>query len=119
VRRRAISALEAVGDPHAVGPLVRHLFVSGGSGQRVYISQTTQIPFARDFDVEVTQTTFIADPEMGVIQNGVAFSARALGHSGTISRVERSAVHRALAALTGVDLGRDRAAWLRWYRSRR
>jgi hypothetical protein len=117
-RTRAAEALGALGDEGAVGPLVARLLVSGGSGQQVYIAQTNQITFVSDFDVEVASTAFIADPEVGVIQDGLAFSFRALGHSGTIDIHERRAVVAALQRLTGEKLEKP-ADWLAWRRAHR
>jgi hypothetical protein len=117
-RTRAAEALGALGDEGAVGPLVARLLVTGGSGQQVYIAQTNQISFVKDFDVEVASTAFIADPEVGVIQDGLAFSFRALGHSGTIDIHERRAVVAALQRLTGEKLEKP-AAWRDWYREQR
>lgn len=72
----------------------------------------------RDFDVEIASTAFIADPEVGVVQDGLAFAFRALGHSGTVDIHERRAVVAALRKLTGKEL-RTPAAWLAWYSARR
>jgi hypothetical protein len=76
VRVHAAQALGTLGDAGAVGPLIRRFQVSGGSGQSVYISQVNQISFIEDFDVEVAQTAFIADPVIGVIQDGLTLDVR-------------------------------------------
>jgi len=44
--------------------------------QRANISVVNQISFLQDFDVEVAQTSFIADPVIGVIQDGLVLDVR-------------------------------------------
>jgi len=117
VRVAAVQALGWMGDEAAVGPLVRRYQVVGGSGQSVYISQVNQISFVQDFDVEVAQTAFIADPVIGVIQDGVVLNFRALSNTGTIDVYEGAAYADALGRLTGKDLGNDAKAWLEWYKN--
>jgi len=117
VRLAAVKALGNLGDPDAVGPLVARYQVVGGSGQSVYISNVNQIAFVQDFDVEVAQTAFIADPVIGVIQDGLTLNFRALAHSGFIDVYEKPAYAEALSKLTDKDLGEDAAAWLEWYRN--
>jgi len=117
VRIHAAKALGALGDERAVGPLVARYQVVGGSGQSVYISQVNQISFVRDFDVEVAQTSFIADPVIGVIQDGLTLNFRALSHSGTYDVYEAPGYADALHKLTGKDFGEDPKAWLKWYRA--
>jgi hypothetical protein len=117
VRIAAVKALGNLGDERAVGPLVARYQVVGGSGQSVYISQTNQISFIQDFDVEVAQTSFIADPVIGVIQDGIVLNFRALSHSGYYDVYEGGAYAEALSKLTDKDLGNDAKAWMEWYRN--
>jgi len=117
VRTHAVKALGALGDADAVGPLVARYQVIGGSGQSVYISVVNQISYVQDFDVEVAQTAFIADPVIGVIQDGLVLQFRALATDGYIDVYERPALAEALSNLTGKDLGDDPKAWLTWYRN--
>jgi general secretion pathway protein D len=44
--------------------------------QRANLSSVTQISYVQDFDVEVAQTSFIADPVIGVIQEGIVLDVR-------------------------------------------
>jgi len=44
--------------------------------QRAHITVVNQISYVQDFDVEVAQTSFIADPVIGVIQDGLTLSVR-------------------------------------------
>jgi len=119
VRVHAIKALGALGDAHAVGPLVARYQVAGGSGQSVYISQVNQISYVQDFDVEVAQTAFIADPVIGVIQDGLTLNFRVLATNGYIDVYEKPALSQALSHLTGKDFGNDPKAWMRWYKNKR
>ncbi|MDH3590787.1 MAG: HEAT repeat domain-containing protein [Planctomycetota bacterium] len=117
VRVAAVKALGNLGDASAVGPLVARYQVVGGSGQSVYISQVNQISFVQDFDVEVAQTQFIADPVIGVIQDGLVLNFRALATSGFIDIYEKPAYAQSLHKLTGKDIGNDAKAWMKWYRN--
>jgi hypothetical protein len=119
VRVHAAEALGMLGDPDAVGPLVARFEVAGGSGQSVYISQVDQISYVQDFDVEVAQTAFIADPVIGVLQDGLTLNFRVLSTHGTVDVYERAAYAGALARLTGKQLGDDPKAWSEWYRAQR
>lgn len=115
VRTHAANAMEVLADGDAVGALIRRYQVVGGSGQRVYISNVTQISFVQDFDVEVAQTSFIADPVIGVIQEGLTLDIRVLSTVGEIEVYERPALASALSSLTGKDLGDNPKAWGEWY----
>jgi tetratricopeptide (TPR) repeat protein len=44
--------------------------------QRAYIMSVNQVSFIEDFDVEVAQTAFIADPVIGVLQEGILLDVR-------------------------------------------
>ncbi|MHC4930642.1 MAG: HEAT repeat domain-containing protein [Planctomycetota bacterium] len=118
VRVHAVKALGALGDADAVGPLVARYQVVGGSGQSVYISQVNQVSYVQDFDVEVAQTAFIADPVIGVLQDGVVLNFRALATSGYIDVYEKPAMAEALSMLTGKDLGENPKAWAEWWRNK-
>ena len=93
--------------------------VVGGSGQSVYITQVNQISYIQDFDVEVAQTAFIADPVIGVIQDGLTLNFRALSHTGTYDVYESRAYAGALRNLTDKDFGTDAKAWAEWYRNQK
>ena len=119
VRTHAIQALEVLADEGAVGPLVARYQVVGGSGQSVYITTVNQISYIQDFDVEVAQTSFIADPVIGVIQDGLTLHVRVLSTVGEIEVYERPALSSALSSLTGKNLGDSPRAWGAWYREHR
>jgi type II secretory pathway component GspD/PulD (secretin) len=44
--------------------------------QRANITLVNQLSFIQDYDVEVAQTAFIADPIVGIIQDGLALDVR-------------------------------------------
>ena len=85
--------------------------------QRANITLIDQVSFIQDFDVEVAQTAFIADPVIGVIQDGLTLNFRALSHSGYVDVYEERAYAGALSKLTDKDLGTDAKAWAEWYRN--
>lgn len=119
VRLHSIQALAGMGDANAVGPLIRRYAVSGGSGQSVYLAQTRQISYVQDFDVEVAQTSFIADPVIGVLQEGIVHAFRPLAIDGFIEVYEQPAIAAALSDLTGKEIGNDMKAWLAYYKEMR
>jgi hypothetical protein len=53
LRSRAIRALGALGDEHAVAPLIRHLSIAGGNTTSGVMSSGGQTSYVQDFDVEV------------------------------------------------------------------
>ncbi|MEM8885787.1 MAG: HEAT repeat domain-containing protein [Planctomycetota bacterium] len=117
VRLHAVQALGALGDTAAVGPLVARYSVGGGSGQAVYLAQTTQVSYVQDFDVEVAQTSFIADPVIGVVQDGIVHAFRTLSINGFYEVYEKPALADALGALTGKDFGQHPEKWVEWYKA--
>ena len=117
VRLHAIEALETVGDPGAVGPLVARYAVAGGSGQLVYITQVNQVSYVQDFDVEVAQTSFIADPVIGVVQDGLVHAFRVLATNGFFDVYEEPALADALSSLSGKEFGKDKKKWIEYYRN--
>jgi hypothetical protein len=119
VRLHSIQALGALGDAGAVGPLVARYQIAGGSGQLVYITQVNQVSYVQDFDVEVAQTSFIADPVIGVVQDGLVHAFRVQAINGFYEVYEKPALAEALGALTGQRLGEDPKAWLEYYKSQK
>lgn len=118
-RVRAIEALGASGDQAAVRYLVALHEVRGGGAPRVAFSDLSQLTFVQDFDVEVASTAFIADPQIGTVQDGRVLDVQVVATGGTSVRVERTAVHRALRTLTGAHEVKDtKGAWLAWWKNR-
>ncbi len=73
-------ALGVLGDVRAVGYLVKRI-ESHGSSPGAWFGHETQQAYIRDFDVEVAQTSFIADPIIGTIQEGVVSDVKILDAS--------------------------------------
>lgn len=114
VRVRAAEALGRIGDVAAAPYLVARWEKRSGAFPRVYFTQVAQFSFIQDFDVEVAATSFIADPIVGVLQEGVVQDVRIHATEQTFSSVERIAYAGALRKVSGVDHGEDVAAWRRW-----
>lgn len=51
--------------------LVNSQILSVANGQRGHVAVINQTTYVRDFDVEVAQAAFIADPKVDVIQDGI------------------------------------------------
>jgi hypothetical protein len=110
-RVRAAEALGLLGDQAAMGVVIARWEARSGNFPNVYFAQVKQISYIQDFDVEVAQTSFIADPIVGVLQEGVVQSFRILATEQTFYTVERLAYHDALQNLAGTDLGDNAKAW--------
>ncbi len=46
------------------------------NAQRAYVTMINEVAYIQDFDVEVAQTAFIADPQIGVIPDGIVLDVR-------------------------------------------
>jgi hypothetical protein len=114
LRTRAVKAIGGLGDVQGVGMLIRFWESYGGGSPRSYIFEGTQLAFVQDFDVEVAQTAFIADPIVGTLQEGASLEVQVIGTVRKFTTAERQLIRRSLKSLTGVDQGDDVAAWLSW-----
>lgn len=118
-RHRAAEALGALGDELGLGYLVRRWEGRSGDFARVYITQVHQVSFVQDFDVEVASTSFIADPLIGVAQQGFAQPVKIHATEQVITTHDRVAWRGALKALAGRDLGSRVGAWRRHWDANR
>jgi len=114
VRANAIEAIGNLGDIQGSGILIRHWEQWGGSSPTAHVFFGNQLAFIQDFDVEVAQTAFIADPMVGTLQEGSVLEARMIGSVRRFTTVERQLIRRSLKKLTGADAGDDVAAWVSW-----
>ena len=64
--------------------------------------------------MEIAQGAVIADPVIGVLQEGNLLDVRVHGTSGSRT-VERQIIVRSLRGLTGQRFGDDFEAWRRWW----
>jgi hypothetical protein len=102
---RSAQALGELGFEAAAGPLVKAL-ADTWRPNRVHIVNTRQIAYVKDYDVEVAQTAFIADPVVDVLQEGTVLEVALISVS-IVRRVYRDALVR----VTGVDFGVDPKKW--------
>ena len=115
IRRNAAEALGALRDPRAVSDLIARVTYSGGTGQRVNISNVRQISYIQDFDVEVAQAAFIGDPVINIMQEGAVLDVTLLGTYGeTDYYLERGAALRALRDITGERFS-DVKSWQKYW----
>ncbi len=116
-RMRAADGISRIGDVRGVQYLVWRFEAHGAGVARVYSAFAAQLTFIQDFDVEVAQTAFIADPIVGVIQEGIVLDAEVVATSIVSHFVEREAIHGALTRLTRADdIQNKKGAWATWYR---
>ena len=73
----AARSLAMLGDTRAVRYLITRI-VSHGSSPGAYFAHEVQTAYIRDFDVEVAQTSFIADPIIGTIEEGAVSDVKVL-----------------------------------------
>lgn len=116
VRIRTAEALANLGNPKAIdllvkaGPVAAVGLADGtGATTRAHVAFLQQTSYARDFDVEVASSAFIADPRVDVIQQGAVLDATVMGVS--VVRTIRRSYQRALKQLSGRDPGRDVRKW--------
>ena len=92
--------------------------LEGGPSPRSYFSNTKQISYVSDFDVEVAQAAAIADPIINVLQEGAVLDVQVIGTRGQRDYyVERRRALGALKRITKKDLGGDPKAWTEWWQT--
>lgn len=120
VRVRAADALAELGERSAVEPLVRAgpyaAAADSNIGTRANVAFITQQSYIRDFDVEVAQSSFIADPKVDALTYGSVLDVRVA--SVLTERVVHS-FRRAITKLEGADPGDDASRWEAWLAGRR
>lgn len=115
-RKNAAAAIGRIDDPRGVRYLIYKVEARGGGAPRSYFSSVNQLTFIQDFDVEVASTAFIADPQVGVIQDGIVLDAQIIATSEESWYVEREVIHRSLVRLTGAeDVENTDGAWAKWW----
>ncbi len=115
VRVNASKALARLGDIGGMPLIIKRWVGRSGDFPRVYFAQMNQVSYIQDFDVEVAQTSFIADPIVGVLQEGVVHSHKILATEYSFTTVEAPAYRGALAKLAGVDEGHQVGAWVKFW----
>ena len=115
LRMNSARAIGDLGDIIGIEYLVYKLRYGGGGIGRNSLYIANQLSFIQDFDVEVAQTAFIADPMVGIIQEGATLDVKVNSLTGTGWLIERRVIRNALAKLSGVDLGDDALAWAKWW----
>ena len=117
VRQNAALGIARIGDMRGVKFLVWRLEAHGGSGQRVSAFFGNQLTYIQDFDVEVAQTAFIADPQVGVIQEGIVLDAQIHSLDRVATWAEREVIHGALVHMTrATDVKNEPGAWAAWWK---
>ncbi|MBI5852220.1 MAG: hypothetical protein HZB39_14495, partial [Planctomycetes bacterium] len=117
VRVRSADALAGLGDPAAIlpiaaaGPTAARAAAAQPGATRGYIAFLQQTSYIRDFDVEVAQAAFIADPRVDVLQSGTVLDVTV---ASVITERVVTTFRRALTKLAGADPGGDPAAWSSW-----
>lgn len=123
-REAAMDAVEALHLVRATGQLVRNLRRVGPSpAPSGYTAITTQEAFVQDFDVDVANSAFIANPNIGTLQTGVVLNAKLLDTTTSRSRGlgprESARIAGLLSRLTGESIGPDATRWTAWLESQR
>lgn len=119
VRVRTAEAYGRLGDLAAVkllvaaGPNAARALADADPGIRAHIAFIEQQAYIQDFDVEVAQASFIADPRIGILQSGTVLDVTV--HSVVTHRTRIVGAYRsALQALAGADPGVNPARWATW-----
>ncbi|MGE0190845.1 MAG: hypothetical protein AB7T63_02280, partial [Planctomycetota bacterium] len=103
--------------PLAAGVVVLRWHATSGDFPRVNFTTLRQTSYIQDFDVEVAATSFIADPVVGVLQEGECLDVKVLGAEHGFTTRERVAARAFLAKVAGRDLGPKPGPWLTWWRT--
>ena len=119
LQNRSLEALTALGDEMAVGYIIQRWEKRSGDFTRVYFMQMNQLSYIQDFDVEVASTSFIADPVVGVLQEGVLQDVRVLATSQEGTTIRAATYRRSLASIAGVDHGAKVGAWRKYWNSKK
>ncbi|MCG3134164.1 MAG: hypothetical protein HMLKMBBP_01451 [Planctomycetes bacterium] len=116
-RMHAAQALARIGSRASVRYLVWKIESAGGGGPRVHSFFGNQLTYIQDFDVEVAQTAFIADPQVGTLQEGIVLDAQVHGLTRETVIVEREVFHQSLVKLTGATgVKNEPGAWAAWWK---
>ncbi len=115
VRQNAAASIGRTDDVRGVRYLVYRFEAHGGGAPRVYSMFANQLTFIQDFDVEVAQTAFIADPIVSTIQEGIILDVTVVATEQVSYIVEREVIHGALHRLTrATDVENKDGAWAAW-----
>lgn len=119
VRTRTAEALGGLGHRDAINLLVKAgphaasgLALADGGQTRAHVAFLKQTSYIRDFDVEVAQAAFIADPKVDVLMSGTVLDVTVAGVS-QIRTIVKS-YRGALKQLTNNDPGSDPRRWAEW-----
>ncbi len=115
-RVHAAEALLTLGDELAIPYILVRWEKRSGDFPRAYFASVRQISYIQDFDVEVAQTSFIADPVVGTLQEGAVQAVKILATEQTFYSYELPAYVGALQGLSHQQLGNDVGAWSRWWK---
>lgn len=116
-RMNAAEGIAHIGDVRGIRYLVWRFEAHGGGGPRAYSFFGTQLSYIQDFDVEVASTAFIADPQVGVLQEGIVLDVQVVGTEVVSQWTERQVIHGALARLTHVStVLNEPGAWAKWWK---
>ena len=110
LRVNAATALGYLGDKRGIAPIVRAMRAAGEDGRsHSNYQRINQVAYVKDYDVEVAQTAFIADPVVDVILDGIVLDVAVV----QVSRQRRIMGH-ALRRLSGKNFGGNVKAWTSW-----
>jgi len=122
VRVRTGEAFANLGSVDAVkllvlaGPNAAKALADADPGVRAHVAFVQQQAYIRDFDVEVAQASFIADPKIGILQSGAVLDVNV--HAVIEERIRIvNAWRNALKRLAGSDPGPKTSDWATWLAS--
>ncbi len=94
---------------------------SGGhpGGTRAHLRVGSQVAYVQDFDVEIAQAASIADPIVGMVEDGTLLDVRVGGTSVVSAADQRRALClelcRAMQRISGVELPEKAERWVAWW----
>lgn len=118
MRIRTAEALAGLGHAEATrllvlaGPSAGKALAGADPGIRAHVAILNQQSYIRDFDVEVAQAAFIADPKVDTLVSGSVLDIAVVGVLEEVHIVR--AYRQALKQLTHLDPGADPRTWPGW-----
>lgn len=117
VRLNVIESLGVLALPSTAPALIATLAATNAASgltrppaSHIFIGKQTA--YLQDYDVELANSASIADPQIGVIQEGAVLDVRIVAaHTRMVQVQHKSALRKALVKITGVDHKYDDQAW--------
>jgi len=114
VRIAAADALGIVGSSGASDVLLTAYRMTWGTGARNHIAVVLQHAYVEDYDVQVATGASVADPVIGVIQEGIVLDIKPLRVERTLWTLERKIIRDTYKKIMGDNLPKSEEGFNKW-----